>query len=52
LDEVRFLLAIEYPKTGNDAQTLRALEAKDAALAEEQRKLAQPKLHRFELSPE
>ena len=52
LDEVRFLLAIEDPKTGNDAETLRALEAKDAALAEEQRRLAQPKPHRFELSPE
>jgi lysophospholipase L1-like esterase len=52
LDEVRFLLAIEDPKTGNDAETLRALEAKDAALAEEQRTLAQPKPHRFKLSPE
>ena len=52
LDEVRFLLAIEDPKTGNDAETLRALEAKDAALAEEQRRLAQPKPHHFELSPE
>jgi len=52
LDEVRFLLAIEDPKAGNDAEALRALEAKDAALAEEQRKLAQPKPHRFELSPE
>jgi len=52
LDEARFLLAIEDPKTGNDAGTLSALEAKDTALAEEQRKLAQPKLHRFELSPE
>ncbi|MGD0480394.1 MAG: SGNH/GDSL hydrolase family protein [Terracidiphilus sp.] len=52
LDEVRFLLAIEDPKTGNDAETLRALEAKDTALAEEQRRLAQPKPHRFELSPE
>jgi lysophospholipase L1-like esterase len=52
LDEVRFLLAIEDPRTGNDAETLRALEAKDAALAMEQRRLAQPKPHRFELSPE
>jgi lysophospholipase L1-like esterase len=52
LDEVRFLLAIEDPKAGNNAETLRALEAKDAALAEEQRRLAQPKPHRFELSPE
>lgn len=52
LDEVRFLLAIEDPKAGNNAETLRALEAKDAALAEEQRRLAQPRPHRFELSPE
>ena len=52
LDEVRFLLAIEDPVLGNDAEALKALEAKDAALVEEQRKLAQPKPHRFELSPE
>jgi lysophospholipase L1-like esterase len=52
LDEVRFLLAIEDPKTGDSAEALRALEAKDAALAEEQRTLAQPKPHRFALSPE
>jgi lysophospholipase L1-like esterase len=52
LDEARFLLAIEDPKTGNDAETLRALEVKDTALADEQRRLAQPKPHRFELSPE
>jgi len=52
LDEARFLLTIEDPKTGNDVETLRALEAKDAALAMEQRRLAQPKPHRFELSPE
>jgi len=45
-------LAIEDPKAGNNAETLRALEAKDAALAEEQRRLAQPRPHRFELSPE
>jgi lysophospholipase L1-like esterase len=52
LDEVRFLLAIEDPKAGDDAEALRALDAKDAVLAEEQRKLAQPKPHRFELAPE
>ena len=52
LDEARFLLTIEDPKTGNDVETLRALEAKDAALAMEQRRLAQPKPHHFELSPE
>ncbi len=52
LDEVHFLLAIEDPKAGDNAGALKALEAKDAALAGEQRKLAQPKPHRFELSPE
>ncbi len=52
LDEARFLLAIEDPKPDGDADALRALEAKDAMLAEEQSKLAQPKPHRFELSPE
>jgi lysophospholipase L1-like esterase len=52
LDEARFLLAIEDPKPDGDADALRALQAKDAMLAEEQSKLAQPKPHRFELSPE
>jgi lysophospholipase L1-like esterase len=52
LDEARFLLAIEDPKTGDEAETLKAIEAKDTALADEQRKLAQPKPHRFDLSPE
>jgi lysophospholipase L1-like esterase len=52
LDEARFLLAIEDPKTGDDADTLKALQAKDTALADEQRKLAQPKPHRFDLTPE
>jgi lysophospholipase L1-like esterase len=52
LDEAHFLLAIEDPKAGDDADTLRALAAKDAALADEQRKLAQPKPHRFDLTPE
>jgi lysophospholipase L1-like esterase len=52
LDEARFLLAIEDPKVANAAEATSAIEAKDAALAAEQRKLAQPKPHRFELSPE
>jgi lysophospholipase L1-like esterase len=52
LDEARFLLAIEDPTVANAAEATSAIEAKDAALAAEQRKLAQPKPHRFELSPE
>jgi len=52
LDEARFLLAIEGPTVANAAEATSAIEAKDAALAAEQRKLAQPKPHRFELSPE
>jgi lysophospholipase L1-like esterase len=52
LDEARFLLAIEDPKVANAAEATSAIEAKDAAFAAEQRKLAQPKPHRFELSPE
>jgi hypothetical protein len=52
LDEARFLLAIEDPKVANDAEATSAIDAKDAALAAEQRKLAQPKPHRFELSAE
>ena len=41
--------ATEDPKV---ADSTSELEAKDAMLATEQRKLAQPKPHRFELSPE
>jgi lysophospholipase L1-like esterase len=52
LDEARFLLAIEDPTVANAAEATSAIEAKDAALVTEQRKLAQPKPHRFELSPE
>ena len=52
LDEARFLLVIEDPTVANAAEATSAIEAKDAALAAEQRKLAQPKPHRFELSPE
>ncbi len=52
LDEARFLLAIEDPTVANAAEATSAIEQKDAALAAEQRKLAQPKPHRFELSPE
>lgn len=49
LDEARFILSTEDPKV---ADSTSELEAKDAMLATEQRKLAQSKPHRFELSPE
>jgi len=41
LDEAHFILAIENPKISNDADATRAIEAKDAALAAEQRAAAQ-----------
>jgi hypothetical protein len=52
LDETRFLLDIEDPKVDPDGEGAKNLAAKDAALALEQRKQAQPKPHRFQLSPE
>jgi len=52
LDETRFLLDIEDPKVDPDGEGTKNLAAKDAALALEQRKQAQPKPHRFQLSPE
>ena len=52
LDEARFILTIEDPKVPDGAEAARAIEAKDASLAEEQRKAAQPRPHKFELSPE
>jgi hypothetical protein len=52
LDEAHFLLAIEDPKAAGAADATKAIEEKDAALLAEQRKTAQPKPHRFELSPE
>jgi len=52
LDEVRFFLAIEGPKVPDEDKATGPMRAKDAALLREQRKMAQPKAHRFELSPE
>jgi lysophospholipase L1-like esterase len=52
LDEARFLIAIEDPKVADNNNAVVALESKDAALAAEQRKMAQPKPHDFVLSPE
>ena len=52
LDEARFLLFIEDPKVAGSGDAASAFEAEDAALAAEQRKAAQPKPHKFELSPE
>jgi hypothetical protein len=52
LDEARFILAVEDAKSDNAANVMSAIETKDAALVAEQRKAAQPKSHRFELSPE
>ena len=52
LDEARFILSIEDPKVVNVIEATNAIEAKVATLASEQRKAAEPKAHRFELSPE
>lgn len=51
LDEARFLTAIENPAALKKDDATRDLQAEDAALAEEQRKAAQPKPHHFELTP-
>jgi lysophospholipase L1-like esterase len=51
LDEAAFNLAIEDPKVEGATDAVRVIRAKDAELAEEQRKAAQPKEHRFLLSP-
>jgi lysophospholipase L1-like esterase len=52
LDEALFLLIAEDPKAPNQIELTRAIERRDAALEEDQRKAAQPKPHRFELLPE
>ena len=52
LDEAHFILAIENPKVANDAAATSAMQAKDDALAAEQRAAAQPKPHSFQLSPQ
>jgi lysophospholipase L1-like esterase len=52
LDETHFILDLEDPKVALSTDAAAAMDAKDAALAAEQRKAAQPKPHRFELSPE
>jgi lysophospholipase L1-like esterase len=52
LDEARYILAVEDAKIDNASNVTNAIETKDAALVAEQRKAAQPKPHRFELSPE
>ena len=49
LNEASFILGIEEPKAAGSDDAVKAIEAKDAALAEEQRKEAQPKPHAFEL---
>jgi hypothetical protein len=52
LDEAHFILAIENPKVANDAAATSAMQAKDDALAAEQRAATQPKPHSFQLSPQ
>ena len=52
LDEAHFILAIEQPTIADAVAATKAIEEKDAALAEEQRKAVQPEIHTFELVPE
>lgn len=52
LDEANFILAIEDPKAPDAAGATKAMEEKDAALAEQQRKAALPVPHIFELIAE
>ena len=52
LDEAHFILADGDTKIDNATNVMSAIDAKDAALVAEQRKAAQPKPHRFQLSPE
>jgi lysophospholipase L1-like esterase len=51
LDQAIFNLAIEDPKVNGEANAAQVIRLKDAALSEDQRKAAQPKPHRFTLSP-
>jgi lysophospholipase L1-like esterase len=52
LDETNFIVAVEPPALPYDTSMTKALEQKDIALQAEQREAAQPKPHRFELSPQ
>jgi lysophospholipase L1-like esterase len=52
LDETVFRLAVEEPKVDGADEAVKAIRARDAGCAEEARKLAQPKPHRFELLPQ
>ena len=51
LDEAVFNLVIETPRVDGADEAAKTIRLKDAALAQEQRKAAQPKPHRFSLSP-
>ncbi|HEY2858527.1 MAG TPA: SGNH/GDSL hydrolase family protein [Terracidiphilus sp.] len=51
-DEAIFNLVIDDPKVDGAAAAAATIRVKDAALADEQRKAAQPKPHGFSLSPE
>ena len=51
LDLAGFNIAIEDPMVDGEEEAVRVIRLKDAALTEEQRRAAQPKPHRFELSP-
>lgn len=51
LDEAYFILVIEHPMVAGDAEATTTIEATDTALAEDQRKAAQPLPHHFELLP-
>lgn len=52
LDDAHFILAIEDPVAPDAAVATKAIEEKDAALEQAQRKAVQPVAHQFELAPQ
>jgi lysophospholipase L1-like esterase len=52
LDQAHFILAIEDPKASDAAAATKAIEEKYAVIEDEQRKIAQPLPHSFELDPQ
>lgn len=52
LDEASFILTIDDPKSTSDPAVAAAIQSKDAALLEMERKASEPQPHRFEIAPE
>jgi lysophospholipase L1-like esterase len=52
LDQANFVLTIDDPKSAVDAAVTKSIEAKEAALLQEERKECQPHPHTFEVLPD